>query len=484
MAINKDFIMGFGAGKAAGGGGSSPTGTININANGTHNVKDYASANVAVPNSYAAADEGKVVSNGALVGQTSQSITENGTYDTTTKNEVVVDVQGGGGTLITKTITSNGTYDASSDSADGYSQVTVNVEGGGGGGGDQAEWKDVNFIDYDGSVLYSYTTAEALALNALPANPSHSGLTAQGWNYTLAQVKTECNATGKCVVGQMYVTDDGKTRIYIELPIRPRNRLLFYVRFKSSVSNNVTLDWGDGTVETVGSTTTTSYSHSFTSPGKYVITLKVNSGSITFDGANNYAIYGMASTSNNAYIANRARIKKIEFGNGIDPFDAYICYNCQRLESVTIPSTITRYNPSNTFSGCYGLKAIVLPSNATDIGTSTFASCNNLEVVSIPPSVTTISSGFQTCYNLGCIVIPSTVTSLGSNAFASDVGTGEYYFNPTTPPAIASNTFYNIMDDTIFYVPYSADHSILDAYKTATNWSSYASRIQEAPAVL
>ena len=35
--------------------------------------------------------------------------------------------------LITKSITDNGTYNASSDSADGYSQVVVNVSGGGGG---------------------------------------------------------------------------------------------------------------------------------------------------------------------------------------------------------------------------------------------------------------------------------------------------------------------------------------------------------------
>ena len=36
-------------------------------------------------------------------------------------------------TLITKNITANGTYNASSDNADGYSSVTVNVSGGGGG---------------------------------------------------------------------------------------------------------------------------------------------------------------------------------------------------------------------------------------------------------------------------------------------------------------------------------------------------------------
>ena len=37
---------------------------------------------------------------------------------------------GGGSTLITKTITANGTYNASSDNADGYSSVTVNVPAG------------------------------------------------------------------------------------------------------------------------------------------------------------------------------------------------------------------------------------------------------------------------------------------------------------------------------------------------------------------
>lgn len=59
------------------------------------------------------------------------TITENGT---TTEDvaeyanaEITVDVPGGASTLTTKTITENGTYNASSDNADGYSSVTVNV---------------------------------------------------------------------------------------------------------------------------------------------------------------------------------------------------------------------------------------------------------------------------------------------------------------------------------------------------------------------
>lgn len=73
------------------------TGTKNINSNGTHDVVGYASAAVSVPNSYSQSDEGKVVSNGALVAQTSDTVTQNGTVDTTLIDELTVNVSGGGG---------------------------------------------------------------------------------------------------------------------------------------------------------------------------------------------------------------------------------------------------------------------------------------------------------------------------------------------------------------------------------------------------
>jgi len=83
---------------------SAPSGTknISITANGvtTEDVTNYASAQITanVPNTYAAADEGKVVDDGTLVAQTSRNIDTNGTYDTTTNSEVTVNVSGGGGT--------------------------------------------------------------------------------------------------------------------------------------------------------------------------------------------------------------------------------------------------------------------------------------------------------------------------------------------------------------------------------------------------
>lgn len=120
---------------------------LNVNANGTYTPssgKDgFSQAVVNVPNTYASGDEGKVVSGGALVAQSSQSITQNGTYDTTLKNQAIVNVPNSysasdegkvvdNGALVaqsSQSITENGTYDTTLKN-----QVIVNVSGGGGSG--------------------------------------------------------------------------------------------------------------------------------------------------------------------------------------------------------------------------------------------------------------------------------------------------------------------------------------------------------------
>lgn len=77
---------------------------LNVTQNGTYTApsgKAYSPVTALVPNTYGSGDEGKVVQNGALVAQTSRTLTQNGTYDTTTNDSVTVNVSGGGGGNIT-----------------------------------------------------------------------------------------------------------------------------------------------------------------------------------------------------------------------------------------------------------------------------------------------------------------------------------------------------------------------------------------------
>ena len=115
---------------------------------------------------------------------------------------------------------------------------------GGAKGNPEAEENDVIFIDYDGTIRYSYTASEFAQLTELPPNPKHDGLTAQGWNWDLADAKEYVADYGMHIIGQSYITDDGKTRFYIDLSmlISPTITMNIY----QSVSAGVTVSWGDG----------------------------------------------------------------------------------------------------------------------------------------------------------------------------------------------------------------------------------------------
>lgn len=82
--------------KIQGGGSSVTVEPLTVTQNGTTTApsgKAYSPVTTNVPNSYGASDEGKVVSNGALVAQTAHApVTQNGTIDTTLNNSVPINV--------------------------------------------------------------------------------------------------------------------------------------------------------------------------------------------------------------------------------------------------------------------------------------------------------------------------------------------------------------------------------------------------------
>lgn len=70
---------------------------------------------------------------------------------------------------------------------------------------------DVNFFDYDGTLLYAYSWEEAKNLKALPALPKHEGLEVREWNYTLDDIKEQGteNTIGKADIGACVYDEEG-----------------------------------------------------------------------------------------------------------------------------------------------------------------------------------------------------------------------------------------------------------------------------------
>ena len=148
--------------------------------------------------------------------------------------------------------------------------------------------------------------------------------------------------------------------------------------------------------------------------------------------------------------------------------------NCTGLTSVTIPNSVTSIGGS-AFRGCSGLTSVTIGNSVTSIGSNAFSGCEGLTSVTIPNSVTSIgSNAFESCSGLTSVTIPNSVTSIGGSAFLGCSGLTSVTIQATTPPTLNSTNAFDNTNNCPIYVPAES----VDAYKTATNWSSLASRIQ------
>lgn len=146
---------------------------------------------------------------------------------------------------------------------------------------------------------------------------------------------------------------------------------------------------------------------------------------------------------------------------------------CSGLTSVTIGSGVTSIG-IGAFSPCRSLSSVTLPDSVTDIGGTSFYNCDSLTSINIPSGVTNIGYwAFQNCSSLTSITIPDSVTSIGNETFYGCRNLTDITVEATTPPTLGTNVFTGTNNCPI-YVPASS----VNAYRTATNWSTYASRIQ------
>lgn len=286
------------------------------------------------------------------------------------------------------------------------------------GGGSVSE-SDITFYDYEGTIVESWTLAELANKTALPAYPSHEGLICQGWNWSLADLKT---TNRKMNVGAMYTTDDGKTRIYIHLEEGRTSPMLGVCP-----NGTVTVDWGDGTTpDTLTGTSTSTVkwtpTHNYAAPGDYVIKLTVSETMGFYGGTQTANGGGLLRYSTGADWRNASyqnSIQKVELGRGVASIEEGAFASCSSLASIAIPTGAASIG-TYAFYQCYSLASAVIPDSVTSIGASAFASCSSLASVATPAGVTSFGDkAFNQCYSLPSITIPEGVTSFESRPFGS-----------------------------------------------------------------
>lgn len=389
------------------------------------------------------------------------------------------------------------------------------------GGGTSVEEKLVNFIDYDGTIVASYTGVEAQALTALPNAPDHSTdtvpLTFDEWNWTLSEIKTYNTSypDGMIVVGANYHTTDGKIHLLYEITSDTDGNGVQFTPGTHGGSYSGTVDWGDNS-PTESITSAAALNHIYQNIGIYHCVI---------DSTMDYMPIGGFSSSNRVFTS---KLKRAWFPSTITTLSTYNfkdCYSlqsvsiakntslatacfqdCRALQGIVVPKRTINTISSESFFGCKSLRYISIPFNtdlgssnafrdcsalqnltsnkstSSQIGTRYFYGCSSLTKIDIPNEITFIAdSSFADCWSLQTIIIPSSVTYIGSSAFSNCYSMYSVVLLSTTPPTLSSSNAFSTSNQKKFYVPYSADHSVLDTYKTASNWSTYASYMEELP---
>lgn len=270
-------------------------------------------------------------------------------------------------------------------------------------GGAPVEEKDVNFYDYDGTLLHSYTLAEVQEMSELPPLPTQPGLTCQGWNWTLEGIKEQ----GKTDVGAIYITDDGKTRVVVEITdiVSP----MIYLNW---VGATVNIDWGDGS-ELEMSVPAGNHQHEYQGVGEYEITLEVVSGTLN----PTYNNTSWAFVGNNL-ACERSKLKRVYFGRNIESNFAWLgLINSFCVTEITLPEGITKI-ASSAFSNCRRLGYIGLPKSVTWIDGNAIQYCPNLRKISLPESIETIgNNSIANNASLNSCIVPRKTTSMGTGIF-------------------------------------------------------------------
>lgn len=174
-------------------------------------------------------------------------------------------------------------------------------------------------------------------------------------------------------------------------------------------------------------------------------------------------------------ISNCYSLKKITIPKGLLSLGSY-ALQANGVTEIRLPSSLTSIGKS-CFAEARCLRKINVPAGVIALPNYAFSNCLSLEHVELNEGLESIgSNAFNSGRALQTLIIPSTVTSIGNSALSTYYCLAIVTVLATTPPTLGSSAFSSSGIKKI-YVPAES----VEAYKSATNWSNYAEKIEAIP---
>ena len=314
----------------------------------------------------------------------------------------------------------------------------------------------VNFYDYDGTLLYSFTEEEVLATDEnnnytwqLPPLPDRTGenLVNEGWNWSIENIRSYVSSFHwYLAVGCTYHTKDGFTHIWWNVK---ENNTVRRLKITPTEANSVTVNWGDGSYDILQSATTTLLEHVYSEHSaintirEFHVTIQCSSGAYSFPEMLCGGVY--AVNTDNTY-QNNSGVKKVFVSEKVSTLANGTFAQLAFLEKITIPATLNFGNLESLFYGCSSLKHITLPDTHT-VSDYAFAK-SGVETLSFGKSHSpgTTSSLYQTNIKYHTVITDSTVFG---PAYLMESKISKYKLNDVTQPyggftvSIGQNSFKN-----------------------------------------
>lgn len=204
-------------------------------------------------------------------------------------------------------------------------------------------------------------------------------------------------------INENIIKDPNKTYIVWEDSTFPNSRDAEEASF--TAPDNLVIDWGDGTIESIATTVTSIPKHTYTDGQSYHL--------ITMSGL---------TTIGSSMFFGCGGLRSIVVGDSVTSIGTGAFQECGSLKSAIISDYVTTIG-AGAFEECIGLESVTLGRRMSLIDSQVFLNCEGLTNIEIPSGVETISTrSFMGCSGLKDLVIPTSVSSIGEEAFGGCSG--------------------------------------------------------------